>query len=329
MTLIDLGFNPNELSYDPPVTPGRVLHIDGDFVAYFVAHDNSEPYENMVHSAQVQIETLKKAAGAETVCVHTTGKNSTKGGRYKYAIQKEYQGNRKNLVKPIHLEAIRNRLTSDFPGVIHLTQEADDGLCQANWKAVQAGTPELAVIVSKDKDLMQCMGWHMDWDTHELFEVSGFGSLEMTAKGNLIGTGEKFFWAQMIMGDVADNIQGLPYMQGELANMYLPTAASSKAECYAMHEPIYKRTQKYLERTKVKCGPSTAFAVLSDVNDPFTAFNRVYALYCDVHEFKNFRTGDTVSPTEAFISEAKLLWMRRTPSPEDWRNWVSTYGSAI
>ena len=40
-------------------------------------------------------------------------------------------------------------------------------------------------------------GLHLDWDTSKLFDVNTFGDIEL--KGSKVkGTGEKFFWCQML-----------------------------------------------------------------------------------------------------------------------------------
>lgn len=295
----------------PEVVKGRVAHIDGDFICYYSTCHEDEDWETMIRSAMAQIEKLRRMAGAESVCVHLTSKYSDKGKRGEFAIQKEYQGNRKGKPKPKNLERMRLYLAEHhadgYESRYWTNQEADDGMCQAAWAAVQTGKPQLAVIVSPDKDLRQCQGWHMDWNTGEMQEVSGYGYIELDrskSAAKLVGCGTAFFWAQMLMGDPADNIQGLPKLTAEFLSVL-----------------------KDQDVTKDKsCGPVAAYEVLKDCKSDEEACELVtmaYKAYGKKHGFKDYEDEASFVPWRAaMFSEALLLWMRRTPSEEDVFKWV-------
>lgn len=294
----------------PETVKGRVAHIDGDFICYHSTCHEDDDWETMIRSALAQIEKLHRMAGAERVCVHLTSKYSDKGKRGAYAIQKEYQGNRKGKPKPKNLERMRLYLAehhaAGYESRYWTTQEADDGMCQAAWAAVQDGTPQLAVIVSPDKDLRQCQGWHMDWNTGEMHEVAGYGELKLDrSKGTpkLTGWGMAFFWAQMLMGDAADNIAGLPRITADIRRILLEEDTTKSK----------------------KCGPVAAYELLKDCTTAAEAYRIVmlaYSSYGETVGFTDFRTGVGVSWEDALASEAVLLWMRRTPEVEDVFKWV-------
>jgi 5'-3' exonuclease len=75
------------------------------------------------------------------------------------------------------------------------------------------------IICSRDKDLRQCQGYHFTWECGAQPEkspylVEGFGGLTPHYDKNgkmdrLYGTGDKWFLAQLLMGDSTDNIPGL------------------------------------------------------------------------------------------------------------------------
>lgn len=275
----------------PDVVAGRVLNIDGDFLAYQVSYDDERPITEMMHNHDVAVETLRLLAGAESVVLHITGSDGDKGNRYNIALQKEYQGNRNGKVKPKHLHTIKSWMVHKRGAISHVTQEADDGLCQANAAAVAAGTPELSVLVSKDKDLQMCPGYHLDWDTGELTYVDGFGQIVLDrskSSPKVIGKGTSFFWAQMLSGDAADNIKGLPSFE-----------ANGKRK---------------------PCGPVAVMSLLENIKNDKEAFELIKGLYKDHGEavgFKDYRDDSDVHWSKVFVSEAKLLWMRRNVGEND------------
>lgn len=319
--------NPEEISY-PETVPGRVLHIDGDFLAYQVSYDDSKKVDDMMHNHDVAVETLRLLAGAEKTVSHITASEGDKGRRYDIAIQREYQGNRKDKVKPKHLHTIKSFMVHKRGAINHVHQEADDGLCQANYEAVQAGTPELSVLVSKDKDLQMCSGYHLDWEYGELELVDGFGYVELDrslSSPKLVGKGTKYFWAQMLTGDGADYIKGLPTIPGKTLNIIKPTQKIEKAlETLAnpnSTEKQKKTAQKHIDERKAgPCGPVIAIELLNRVTNDKQAFDLVKALYKEHGEtegFVHWKTGEAVPWNEVFLSEAKLLWMRRYPDEDD------------
>lgn len=305
----------------PTTVPGRVLQVDGDFICYFVTCHEDEPWSTMVSSAEVQVETLRLLAGAEKVKLHLTAHNSTKGGRGACAIQKEYQGNRRNKVKPKRLEEMRIHLRDSFGAAYWLDQEADDGMCQANWKAIQNGTPHLSVIASKDKDLTMCQGWHLDWDIGRLYYVDGFGEVHVDrskSSPKCVGSGYKFFWAQMLMGDTADNIQGIPKIPGKVLNKIKPTKAITNAYNVLNSDAsaaAKTRAQATLDkRAPGLCGPVVTAQLLEQINDNATALRLVTELYRWYGEnvgFTHYESGEPVAWPKVFWSEANMLWMRQ------------------
>ena len=83
------------------------------------------------------------------------------------------------------------------------TREADDGIA---YHATVLGVDK-AVIATADKDMRMIPAWHIDWSTYQLtrldteFRVWG-------DNGKLYG--HAWFWQQVLQGDAADNIPGLP-----------------------------------------------------------------------------------------------------------------------
>lgn len=316
----------NNLIPDP--IPGRVAHIDADFLAYMCSAEGAEEksWETMTHNASEMVSRLQALAGATAVHLHLTPSTSNKGMRYSIAVQKEYQGNRLDKPKPRLLHSMRDWLASTYPGTLHALCEADDGMTAAQYHALANGTKELSVIVSKDKDLRMCPGWHLDWDTGSLLEVNDFGFIELVESVSPSGLktkkpygfGPKWFWMQMLIGDGADNIQGLPTLSGTILNVINPTKATEKANAVLKSESSTEKQKvsaaKVLaQRKDGLCGPVTAEKLLANCSTSQQAFLLVRSLYEDHGRrigFKHWKTGEEVSWQQVFISEAVMLWMR-------------------
>lgn len=321
--LAGLAHEAPKIEFPDPV-PGRVVHIDADFLAYQTSYerqDDPKSWEEMKHNAEVATKTIQALAAATALHLHLTPATSNKGGRFDQAIQKPYQGNRVDKAKPRYLHMMREFLAQRFPGTLHQTCEADDGMSAAQYLAIAEDNRNLSVIASKDKDLRMVPGLHLDWDTGVIRDTgSDFGWIEYDDdKKKVVGLGQKFFWAQMLMGDTADNIQGLPLMgtkgrqqfdiPGSLA--FLREKALALRAAGKEDPKMTAKVVKELQGLKPKkVGPKMAVTVLENVTSNKQAFAVVKALYQDCPEFTHHATGETVEWNKVFVSEAQLLWMR-------------------
>ncbi len=325
----------------PDPVKGRVAHIDADFLAYQVSYEsgNGEPKSlgDMKHNAEMAVHTLGKLAGATEFHLHLTPATSNKGGRFDQAIQKQYQGNRQDKPKPRYLHIIRDWMGGHFPATLHQECEADDGMSSAQYSSIAKGDRNLSIIVSKDKDLGMVPGLHMDWDTGRIEDSeTDYGRIyAVHPKGDgtlkVKGIGHKFFWAQMLMGDGADNIQGLPKLPGFILNEIKPTKETNLAHAI-LHSPNSNERQKQMakktlsSRKPASCGPVLAMACLNTINSNREAFAFVKSLYqtlAEIYTFTHWKTGEEVHWGKVFISEAQMLWMRRNKNdPMDVVKWL-------
>lgn len=301
---IDLSKLEAQTSGDRATVPGRVVQIDGDFAAYMVAYDKDRSIDDMKKVLDMILERLRVKAGAESMVIHLTPKESTKGNRYEQALLREYQATRAGKVKPRFLHLIRAHMAEHYNGIQHVNCEADDGMSMAQYKAVAEGNRHLSIIATKDKDLAMVPGLALDWDTGEITDTKDdFGYIELVAKSTkkIKGRGWKLFWAQMLTGDAADNISGLPLVTD----------------------------LKYLPRGKDKpVGPVLAHEILNPIQtnkEAFVAVRDLYKSYSDKHGFKNWRNDKPISAGDAFLSEAKLLWMRRNDNDDDVVEWMKEH----
>lgn len=194
-----------------PVYPGRVVHVDGDYLAYFCAGGDDMPAGTARQVAKDRIARMVEVCGADGAMMHLTDESSDKGKRYAIASVKPYQGNRSGKGKPKNWQAVRDYLLrgSDFHVALYFDREADDGIALASARAVARGDHTLCAISTRDKDMRMLPGLHLDWQSFEQLEVAP-GQYVVIGDNGLV-YGEKWFWLQMLQGDTTDNIPGLEW----------------------------------------------------------------------------------------------------------------------
>lgn len=263
----------------PDRVPGRVLLVDGDYLAYYCAgNDETSPGEAR-RRAISKVAQLRDMSGADTVTIHLTARNSTKGDRFIIATVKPYQAQRSGGRRPKNWEYLRDFLEAGEQWTTKTwgTREADDGIA---YHATVLGV-DMCCIATADKDMRMIPGWHIDWKSYLLtrfdkeFAVSGANGLVY---------GHLWFWLQLLQGDTADNIPGLPKYakpDGKLALM----------------------------------GEKTAEKMLTHCENDLDAFMAVAALYASYYQ-KEW--------ADALAEQMGLLWMRRDRDAEvtDVLRWV-------
>lgn len=129
--------------------------------------------------------------------------------RYEVAVTKPYKGTRKNP-KPFHFYNIAAYLISTYD--VRVSKgglEADDEMC-----IMQFGRDD-TIICSRDKDLRICPGHHYSWECGKQAAIGPvftdrIGGFNLEGGKEGVGYGLAFFYLQMLTGDSADNIPGLP-----------------------------------------------------------------------------------------------------------------------
>tara|TARA_Y100000034_G_scaffold46622_2_gene57333 strand:- start:15798 stop:16799 length:1002 start_codon:yes stop_codon:yes gene_type:complete len=296
MDFAKIGANVNS-SESSTFIKGRTLQLDADFLSYDCANTEESIAENVKHIRN-KVKMHMRQAGAEFCNLHLT--MGMKGGREQMASVKPYQHKRGADRDPARTErkvALRNEMANfnfrTCKPVVNLYQEADDSLTQ-----YQVADVKNSVLMSGDKDLWMVEGLHCDYKTGRLWSTQGYGKTEYrdTVKSDgtfapkLIGEGTSWFWYQVVMGDTADTIPGLPKLSGKLAEKYVPNKKPNP------------------KRKAIACGEAKAHAMLKDVKDDRQAYQRVFDAYYQWY-------GDTAKAM--FFEQAFLLWMRKTEDPCD------------
>ncbi|HXB11392.1 MAG TPA: hypothetical protein VNZ45_05360, partial [Bacteroidia bacterium] len=248
--------------------------------------------------AQLSIETITKMAGAEKHKLYLTSHTGNKGGRFDQAILKEYQANRKDRSNtPAMLYQMRDWMVQELSAISCENCEADDAMASAQYNAIKRKADNKSIICTLDKDLMMVPGLHLNWNSGEIIKVKGFGKIwidDSKKQKKLKGYGTKFFWAQMLMGDTADNISGLPGV--EIDGKMKPVGVVA--------------TELLLKHCK-------------NDSEAFNVVGKLYQRYAASPGFMHWFEQAPRSFEQVFISEGQLLWMRRNKDdPMDFEKWL-------
>lgn len=211
-----------------PVVHQRTLLVDGDGLCYYCAGNDDTDIGTARRNLIDRVKRAAELVGAGQIKILVTGAGSHKGHRYAIARVKPYQGQRAGSRRPKNWQGLRDLLDS---GILRggswqvettYTAEADDlfGFYAYN-------DPDNAVILTQDKDMRMLPGTHLDWVTNRVHVVEhGLATVRQehimynrTVVDSVFNDkqyGHKWFWLQMLHGDTADNIPGLPKYQARI-----------------------------------------------------------------------------------------------------------------
>lgn len=168
------------------------------------------PVAHCLASVKRALGAAVKQTNASAITIYISGSTNF---RTKIAKQKEYKGNRKELVKPLLYDDITQYLLRRFNAIKTEGIEADDAMAIKATELISSDEWE-PVICTADKDLYQVPVKVFNVQSGVMTDVSQdpFGELTLKAQGSgsvLKGYGIKFFYSQCLTGDVVDNIPGL------------------------------------------------------------------------------------------------------------------------
>ena len=176
----------------------------------------------------MRIEHIQYTVGADDFILYLTEGDCF---RNYIAKNKPYKGQRVDK-KPFHHKNITAHMKAVYPTQTVTWIESDDAMAitQCDPLVMLHDT----IICTRDKDLRQVPGLFFSWELGNQpqigpLHVDSLGSLTYE-KGKVFGTGFKWFAAQVLMGDAADNIPGLN-KYGPVKAFGILNEAESEAEC--------------------------------------------------------------------------------------------------
>lgn len=186
------------------VVPGRVLFVDADMLCYECGGRDDTDVDKARKTLHRRIDNFMRASGAERLVLGLTADDSNKGLRALIAVTQPYQGQRSGR-KPKNWQYLRDYIGQGLAGPVKSVsdREADDlgGYIAETYQ-------DKAVLCSNDKDFRMLPGWHMTWAYPYSFVFVGPEDFRVEHEGK--DYGHYFFWYQMLAGDSADHIPGLP-----------------------------------------------------------------------------------------------------------------------
>lgn len=201
-------------------------------------------------SAKRAIKGAIKNTKADSVVIYLSGATNF---RTKVAKQKEYKGNRKKMVKPLLYDALTKYLVEQCGAITTEGFEADDALAIRSLELLAQG--DVPIIATADKDLSQLPVQVYNVQTFIIQDIptNPFGELILKPQGTgatLKGYGVIFFYAQMLTGDVVDNIGGCHRIGAKKA-FDLLSQCETEEECQQVVEAEYLRVygDEMVERT--------------------------------------------------------------------------------
>lgn len=318
----------------PETIPNSELQFDGDIACYRNAWPE-QPLATDIKNLKRHIELKRLQSAMATVNVHTT--NGGKSGREAIAQVNKYQekrnkGDPEKMARVHKLrEFLRGYADVRVQAMPQWFLEADDSMSIRQRECQEAGV--VSKIMTVDKDLNMVMGNHIHYETLVEETVTGFGYLKiiMTTgtkpQKKVVGKGTKFFWFQVLMGDKADSIPGLPSVSGRIMNKLKPLVKTKKAEAVLKNPKATARAKKaarevIASRPSSAMGQITAYAALDKCKNDLQCFNLIKSYYIDYYgkkefEFISWRGAKlTMTAGQMFLEQARLLWMLRTPTDD-------------
>lgn len=192
--------------------------IDADLVAYRCAAVTETADRRIaLWQADELISRILEETDATDWKLFLSGENN-----FRYKLYPDYKANRRDMVKPRHLETIREHLILEWNATVTDGIEADDALGIAS----QDPRSHPRVVCSIDKDLKQLTGNHYHFVNRQWLEISSIDAW-------------RNFYGQLLQGDSSDNIggaRGFGPVKSQRAVEYLQTPEEMYQKCLGLYK---------------------------------------------------------------------------------------------
>lgn len=164
--------------------------------------------EDVSHATYIvknQIKKLKEKFKPDLVHIVIGGKDNF---RESLPLPKKYKGNRKDFIKPVYLQEVKDYLIQVHMAEIIEGCESDDAVTYYGYQYKQLGYD--VIIATIDKDALAYSGLKVYDFTKENAEavlIPDLGELHINDKGDVKGMGFLWYCQQMLTGDFVDGFR--------------------------------------------------------------------------------------------------------------------------
>jgi len=209
--------------------------LDADILVYRVGFTTQE---EDLEIAKWRMNDLVQRILAETEatsfkCYLTASGDTT---AFRKQVYPAYKENRK-APKPVHYQAMREFLVEEYDAEIVSTIEADDALAIEQTAFHNKNDPNASCIVSIDKDLDMITGWHYNFVKASKYYIQPEDGIYN-------------FYKQLLMGDKADNVQGIKGIGEKKADKIL-AGAEIEQELFDRVRDAYSNDEEMLRTGEV------------------------------------------------------------------------------
>lgn len=161
-------------------------------------------------------------ANCESILFALGGKENF---RNDLALPQKYKGNRDDTLRPVALSEVREYIAENHPTVFSVNEEADDIISKYQFQSYQDPSKHI-VVATLDKDARGTPGNLYNPEEDTIVRIEGLGFLQRIEKVSsagkksykLYGEGRKWFYAQLLTGDKADNYFPCDYYKHLIGN---------------------------------------------------------------------------------------------------------------
>ena len=164
--------------------------IDADSLLYRVGFAAEEEHENIAKTRLDETLEMLIFQDLEKCDNYQCFISGSTNFRNDIAVTVPYKGNRVDMKRPKHLDALKSHIVAKWNASVSCNKEADDDVC------IAAHAEPYSIICHIDKDLDQIPGSHYNYVKKEFYNIGKFEGL-------------KNLYKQALVGDVADNIKGI------------------------------------------------------------------------------------------------------------------------
>lgn len=156
----------------------------------------AEPLANALSTVKSKLVNLKEKFETEYVEIYLSGDNNF---RLQLPLPDQYKSGRKDTIRPLLLNEIKEYLVKYHKAVVVDGDEADAALTTRMWYGYKNNMKIIASTI--DKDARGSAGWLYNPDKDELLYIDGYGDLYLNDTGDVKGHGRVWFYYQLLIGD--------------------------------------------------------------------------------------------------------------------------------